>query len=77
MWDHLLQNLGLGLIAINQGSIPTEGLGLLNKTKDDSIYRHFNPPDHQGLTGVRVRLIDKCYNEGTVKDREAQWPYLL
>ena len=48
-----------------------------NKTKDEFIYRHFNQPDHQGLTDVRVRLIDKCYNEARLRDREAQWAYRL
>ena len=47
------------------------------KAKDDCIYRHFNQPDHQGLTDVRVRLIDKCYNETRLGDREAQWVYWL
>ena len=48
-----------------------------NKTKDDFIYRHFSQPDHQGLTDVKVRLIDKCYNEARLRDREAQWAYRL
>ena len=48
-----------------------------NKTKDGYIYRHLNQPDHQGLTDVRVRLIDKCYNEARLRDREAQWAYRL
>ena len=48
-----------------------------NKTKDNCIYRHFNQPDHQGLTDVRVRLRDKCYNEARLGDREAQWAYRL
>ena len=47
-----------------------------NKAKDDCIYRHFNQPE-QGLTDVRVLLIDKCYNEARLRDREAQWAYRL
>ena len=46
-----------------------------NKAKDDCIYRHFNQPDHQA--DVRVRLIDKCYNEARLRDRETQWAYRL
>jgi len=46
-----------------------------NKTKDGYIYRHFNQPDHQGLTDVRVQIIDKCVNEARLRDREAQWAY--
>ena len=48
-----------------------------NKTKDEFIYRHFNQPDHQGLIDIRVWLIDKCYNEARLRDREAQWAYQL
>jgi len=44
-----------------------------NRTKDDYINRQFNQPDHQGLSDVRVRLIDKCFNEARLRDREAQW----
>ena len=48
-----------------------------NKTKDDCIYRHFDQPDRQGLSDVRVPLIDKCINETRLRDREAQWAYRL
>ena len=43
-----------------------------NKLKDDLVYRHFNQLDHQGLGDVRIRLIDKCTNELTLREREAQ-----
>ena len=48
-----------------------------HKAKDECIYRHFNQPDHQGLTDVKVRLIDKCCNEEMLRNREAQWTYRL
>ena len=44
-----------------------------NRAKDYCIYTHFNKTDHQGLTNVRVRLIDKCYNEAMPRNRETQW----
>ena len=53
------------------------GLTAKNKTKDEYIYRHVNQPDHQGLTDVKVRLIDECYNEVRLRDRETQWAYWL
>ena len=40
-----------------------------NKAKDECTYRHFNQPDHQGLTDVRVRLIYKCHNEEMLRNR--------
>lgn len=78
MWDQLLQNLGVGLITINQGSRPTEGLPLqIISRMIVYICTLINEPGHQGLTDVRVRLIDKCYNETRLRDREAQWAYRL
>ena len=58
MWDQLLQHLGLGLITINQRLNAHRRFTAENKTKDEFINRHFSQPDHEGLTDVRVRLID-------------------
>ena len=32
---------------------------------------------HQGLGDVTIRLVDKCSNELTLREREAQWAYRL
>ena len=48
-----------------------------HKAKGECIYRHFNQPDHRGLTDVKVRMIDMCYNEEMLRNREARWAYRL
>ena len=30
-----------------------------NRVNDDIIYKQFNQPDHQGLSDVRIQLVDK------------------
>lgn len=35
-------------------------LSVENKIKDDCICKHFNWPDHQGVSIVKFQLIFKC-----------------
>ena len=47
------------------------------KRADDLLYRHFCGEGHNGLSDVKIQLIDRVNGEQQLREKEGQWAYKL
>ena len=47
------------------------------KRADDLLYRHFCSEGHNGLSDVKIQLIDRVNGEQQLREKEGQWAYKL
>ena len=54
-----------------------ETLGQVEKRADDLLYRHFCSDRHNGLSDLKIQLIDRVNGEQQLREKEGQWAYKL
>ena len=54
-----------------------ETLGQAEKRVDDILYRHFCSDGHNGLSDLKIQLIDRVNGEKQLREKEGQWAYKL
>ena len=54
-----------------------EKLAQAEKLADDLLYRHFCSEGHNGLSDVKIQLIDQVNGEEHLREKEGQWAYRL
>ena len=52
-------------------------LGKTPKVNQEHFYQHFKLPEHNGVDGWRVTLIDRANNRKELRRRENVWEYKL
>ena len=81
------------LVALTQNFIPCHPSNFINLTLNvrlpiapphggrekagDLLYRHFCGEGHNGLSDVKIQLIDRVNGEQQLREKEGQWAYKL
>ena len=54
-----------------------ERMGPAERERDDILYQHFWSEGHNGLSDMRIQLIDRVNGEEQLREKEGQWAYRL
>ena len=52
-------------------------MGPAERERDDVLYQHFWSEGHNGLSDMKIQLIDRVNGEEQLRDKEGQWAYRL
>ena len=52
-------------------------MGPAERERDDVLYQHFWSEGHNGLSDMKIQLIDRVNGEEQLREKEGQWAYRL